>query len=109
MYTKSIATDKSKATTTTTTKKPDGTTVVTERVEVNDKVSLIDKAEYEKLKAVEKDQTKFGINGLVLLDPLRLGTFSYGIQLEYRAFGPVWIGAFGLSNLTGGVSVGFKF
>jgi hypothetical protein len=99
-------------------KKPDGTVIVTTKDRVKDEntVSELDKRISEKvtLRNTPRSLT-WGINAMAALSPQEGGLLRYGLQVEYRAFGPVWVGAFGLGThlnpwgTTVGLTLGFKF
>lgn len=90
--------------------KPDGTTIVVEKDVATDVVKDVDKRIAEKITLKSTPQNpRYGISILAggsARDPSRL---SYGLSAEVRLFGPVWLGVFGMSDLSGGVGIGFKF
>lgn len=94
----------------TITTKPDGTVIAEEKVADIDSVKTVDTKIAEKLKII--DNTKklnWGISALAVTDLRRLGILNYGVMLEYRILGPVWLNGFVTNGLSGGVGVGFKF
>jgi hypothetical protein len=94
------------------TKKPDGTTIVVtkDRIKAENTVSELDKRISEKVTLRETPSgPKYGLSivaGSSLRDP---GSLHYGVQLEAKIMGPIWLSVFGLSDLSGGVGIGFKF
>ncbi len=50
-----------------------------------------------------------GVETFNLKAPQLLGPVALGVQVERRLIGPVWIGAFGLSSGSAGLSVGVEF
>jgi hypothetical protein len=97
--------------TTITTTKPDGTKVVVEKdvTKDTDKLTAVETRISEKLKIVDSRQLTYGVTVLAQPKGLNLESFNYGIQVEYRVFGPFWLSAHMYSNLSGGVGLGFKF
>jgi hypothetical protein len=96
----------------TETRKPDGTTVVveTDKVAESDKTSELDKKLMDRVKLTTPPQNlNYEIYGLVGTSLRSLGQPSYGISLGRRLVGPIWINAFVMSDLSGGVGIGFKF
>jgi hypothetical protein len=100
------------------TKKPDGTTIVVtkDRIKAENTVSELDKRISEKVTLRDTPRSpNWGINAMAALSPMEGGLLRYGLQVEYRAFGPVWVGAFGLGShlnpqgTTVGLTLGFKF
>ena len=92
------------------TKKPDGTTIVVTKDRVKDEntVSEVDKRIGEKL-TLRPPGPRYGVSVLAGTSLRNVGSLSYGLQLEARLVGPLWISVFGLSDLSGGVGIGFKF
>lgn len=92
------------------TTKPDGTTIVVEKDVATDIIKDVDTNISNKLTLKSTPQNpRYGISILAggsVRDPSRL---SYGLAVEARIIGPIWLQAFGFSNLTGGIGLGFKF
>lgn len=92
------------------TTKPDGTTIVVEKDVAADIIKDVDTNISNKLQLRGTTQNpRYGISILAggsVRDPSRL---SYGLAVEARIIGPIWLQAFGFSNLTGGIGLGFKF
>lgn len=69
--------------------------------------------EVERIVEVRPDPPDWRVTGLVGLQPRLLppspGPVVFGAQVERRVTGPVWIGAWGLSNGTVGVGVSVEF
>jgi hypothetical protein len=100
------------------TKKPDGTTIIVtkDRIKAENTVSELDKRISEKLTLRTPPRLpRWGINAMAALSPMEGGLLRFGLQVEHRAFGPIWLGVFGLSDLNNprstalGVTAGFKF
>jgi hypothetical protein len=97
--------DKTKVTTT----KADGTTIVVEKDVTKDSDKKTDKSLNitEKSKITDSRQPTYGV-GVFMTQGLNSGP-HYGIQLEYRILGPIWLSVQGRSDVSGGVGLGFKF
>jgi hypothetical protein len=56
------------------------------------------------------DKTQWSVGALANVDLTKgISAPSYGIQVERRILGPVWVGAYGLANASGGLSVSLEF
>jgi len=87
--------------------KPDGTKTTTtdDNSVINDNSSTKDSS--STITTYSKPQWKVG--ALAGLSVNSLSKPIYGAQVEKRLLGPISIGAFGLSNSTGGVSLSLEF
>lgn len=104
--------------TTVVTQKPDGTTI-TETKDTTTVTTTVDSekdsvATSDTLKVTTYKRPSWKFTGLAGLD-LRRDNFDfsynivYGGMIERRIFGPVFIGGFGVSNGTFGLSLSFEF
>lgn len=50
-----------------------------------------------------------GVEATALSKPQLLGPIALGAQVEYRLIGPLWIGAFGITSGSAGISLGVEF
>jgi hypothetical protein len=102
--------------------KPDGTKTETLTVDRGEQVAkaetthttkTADRAETHERKTVtERRDPEWRVSGLVGLDVRHIltpGPLVYGAAVEHRLFGPVWVGAWGLTNGTAGLSLGVTF
>lgn len=93
-------------------RKPDGTvvTATTDKTEDKDLIQDVDTRLSQRLELVRPPkQARFGIAAMAQTSLREPGLLHYGLQAEFRLIGPIWIGAHGLSNMSGGISLGFKW
>lgn len=110
---------KKRQTHTIETTKPDGT-VIKEVYDLDESTTFIearegetlessnDRTEINKKDKTVKNEAKWKANGLAGLDIPRAAPV-YGGQVEYRVFGPFFVGGFGLTTGVVGVSGGISF
>lgn len=110
--------DKHKATTVIETVRPDGTkttvTQTTEDTKTDRKTVTVDDKTSDTTKEVTRSTSKVTISGLmgVRLDEIGKSTTTplvYGLSVSKSVFGPITIQAWGLSDLSVGVGLGFTF
>lgn len=113
--------DKRKETTVTEITKPDGTKEVVTRTVEDTKTTRKTETEIEedrKRNTERKEETSksgrlLGLSLLTGVSGLSNGLTSvqmvYGVHATYTVFGPVSLGVWGMSNVSGGLSVGFNF
>ena len=94
-------------------KNPDGTTTTTITDDTNTditdhKTDDIAKSETQS-KETSKGDNSVTISALAGINVLHGGTPIYGGQISKPLLGPVVIGVWGLTNATGGVSLGLRF
>ena len=92
------------------TTKPDGTTIVVEKDVAADIIKDVDTNISNKL-TLKSPQSgpNYGLSIVAGSSLRNVGSLHYGLQVEARIVGPLWISVFGLSDLSGGVGLGFKF
>jgi len=97
------------------TKKPDGTSVttVTDKTVVDTKTDTDTVATSEKTREVTYRRPQWKLTGMAGFDTDTSDFTSvkpiYGAAVERRLLGPIFVGAWGLSNRTFGVSVALEF
>lgn len=94
---------------TTTITKPDGTTIRTEVKSDVKELTELDKRLVEKTKIIKRDQISYGVSVIAVSSIQNPFALEYGLRLEKRLVGPVWVDAFMTNGLQMGVGVGFKF
>lgn len=108
-------TDKHKETKTVTETAPDGTTkiitiiVEDENKKTEDKKTSDSVTNRDETKEITRNRSKLSISvlgGTNFLNPPLVPI--YGAHVTYSVLGPITVGAFGLSNLTFGVSIGLN-
>ena len=93
-------------------KKPDGTIVTstTDQTQDKDLIQDVDTRLAQRLELIRPPKPlRFGVAAMAQLSLREPGLLHYGVQAEMRLIGPIWIGVHGLSNLSGGISLGFKW
>lgn len=85
---------------TVTITEPNGTTTITTDTGIVTK-------EKDKT-AVTDNKPQWKVSGLAAVNPNTVG-MVYGAQVERRILGPIYVGAFGLTNSTFGINLGIEF
>jgi len=106
----------------TTSKTPDGTTKtetvttigVTEReISTTSTAKTAEKHTERETARVESNPADWRVSALVggqlKLSPISFNTLVYGAAVERRLLGPVWVGVWGISSGTAGVSLTLEF
>lgn len=109
--------ERHKKTTTTEVTHPDGTkettTVVTDDTDSESKTNTVSKSETSSKTDITKESTRSSssvtLSALGGMSFSNLGVPIYGGSLTKPVLGPITIGVWGLSNGTGGVSLGLTF
>ena len=93
-----------------TVKEPNGTVVTNTTTQDNSTVTG-NGIKVAKSKETESGSTtsgKWKISALAGVD-FKGGNLAYGAELDRKILGPIYVGAWGLSNSSFGVSIGFQF
>lgn len=107
--------DKHKTTTTTEITRPDGTKEKTTKVEEDTKTSKnTTTVDLRQRNETETKEVTYGSNRVTISGMAGLGLDSlsvpiYGASITRPILGPIVIGLWGLTNKTGGVSLGLQF